>query len=105
MARRLASRGLPALVIFWPALCGADTALIAVASNFAEVAESLVRDFENLSEHEIEISAASTGNITHKSSMAHPTTPCSLPTRRARGVSRNLKLLWRARALCTRLAS
>ncbi len=59
--RRSFSRGLPLLAFFWPALCGADTALIAVASNFAEVAESLVRDFENLSEHEIEISASSTG--------------------------------------------
>jgi len=56
-----ARRALSALVLFWPALCGAEAALIAVASNFAEVAESLVRDFENLSEHEIEISASSTG--------------------------------------------
>lgn len=59
--RRTACHGLLALVFFWPALSGAETALIAVASNFSEVAESLVRDFENLSEHEIEISAASTG--------------------------------------------
>lgn len=61
MTRRSGWRSLAALVFFWPALCGAETALIAVASNFSEVAESLVRDFENLSEHEIEASAASTG--------------------------------------------
>ncbi len=60
-ARRTSCHGLLALVFFWPALSRAETALIAVASNFSEVAESLVRDFENLSEHEIEISAASTG--------------------------------------------
>jgi molybdate transport system substrate-binding protein len=58
---RTLCHGLLALVFFWPVLSGAETALIAVASNFSEVAESLVRDFENLSEHEIEVSAASTG--------------------------------------------
>lgn len=61
IARRSVWRALPAVVFFWSALCGAETALIAVASNFSEVAESLVLDFENLSEHEIETSAASTG--------------------------------------------
>lgn len=61
IVRRSVCSGIPALVFFWPALCGAETALIAVASNFSEVAESLVLDFENLSEHEIETTAASTG--------------------------------------------
>jgi molybdate transport system substrate-binding protein len=50
-------------VFFWSAASDADTALIAVATNFAEVAEVLVQDFENLSEHDIEISAGSTGKL------------------------------------------
>jgi len=54
----------PVLLVFIllaPVRSGAETALIAVATNFAEVAEMLVQDFENLSEHEIEISSAATG--------------------------------------------
>lgn len=59
--QRSACRGLLATALLSPALSSADTALIAVATNFAEVAETLVQDFENLSEHEIEISSAATG--------------------------------------------
>jgi molybdate transport system substrate-binding protein len=61
IVRQSLSRCLAALLFFWPALSAAETALIAVATNFSEVAELLVQDFENLSEHDIEITAASTG--------------------------------------------
>lgn len=60
-ARRAACRGLPLLVLALPALAPAESALVAVATNFSEVAEVLVRDFEDLGEHEIEISTAATG--------------------------------------------
>jgi molybdate transport system substrate-binding protein len=47
----------------WPAISAAESALIAVATNFAEVAETLVADFEKLGEHEIGISTGSTGKL------------------------------------------
>ncbi len=59
--RRSVCRSFPALALLSPMLATADTALIAVATNFAETAETLVQDFENLGEHEIEISSAATG--------------------------------------------
>lgn len=59
--RRFARCSFPVLALCLPALGAADSALIAIATNFSDVAEVLVRDFEELSEHEIEISTASTG--------------------------------------------
>ncbi|MDH4048856.1 MAG: molybdate ABC transporter substrate-binding protein [Gammaproteobacteria bacterium] len=61
--RRFALQNLVFVAVLFPAISAADSALIAVATNFAEVAESLVRDFEALSEHEIRISTGSTGKL------------------------------------------
>jgi molybdate transport system substrate-binding protein len=41
----------------------ADSALIAVATNFAEVAELLVEDFEDASGHDIDIATGATGKL------------------------------------------
>jgi molybdate transport system substrate-binding protein len=64
---RVFSRVFSAIIIVsgigWPAATIADTALVAVATNFAEAAESLVSDFEHLSEHDITISTGSTGKL------------------------------------------
>jgi len=61
--RRLALRCLVSITAIVPVIAVAESALIAVATNFAEVVESLALDFEMLSEHEIRISTGSTGKL------------------------------------------
>ena len=50
-------------LLLWPIAARADTALIAVAANFAKTAERLAQGFAAASGHEIEISTGSTGTL------------------------------------------
>lgn len=51
------------LTLSGPARAGDDAALIAVAANFAEVAEALETDFEAGSDHRITLTTGSTGKL------------------------------------------
>lgn len=61
--RRAASTLTGLVLLAATATAAADTALIAVATNFAEVMEKLERDFEAQSPHAITVSAGSTGKL------------------------------------------
>jgi molybdate transport system substrate-binding protein len=50
-------------LLLWPGAARADTALIAVAANFATAAERLTHGFAAASGHQIEISTGSTGAL------------------------------------------
>jgi molybdate transport system substrate-binding protein len=50
-------------LLLTPAAAQADTALIAVAANFAKPAERLIQGFAAESGHQIEVSTGSTGNL------------------------------------------
>lgn len=65
---RVSRRRLPALLAFLAAalpgaVARAETALIAVAANFAEVMERLEREFEDQSPHAISVTIGSTGKL------------------------------------------
>jgi molybdate transport system substrate-binding protein len=52
-----------ALALMFTPVAMADTALIAVATNFAEAAELLAEDFEDTSGHDIDIATGATGKL------------------------------------------
>nr|WP_167367218.1 substrate-binding domain-containing protein [Solemya elarraichensis gill symbiont] len=71
------------LALLIPSLLSAETATVAVASNFVPVMKQLVSEFENATGHTIRLSSGSTGKLyTQIIHGAHPMTCFLLRTRK-----------------------